>query len=226
MEERILFDGQLKIDTAGRVFKKTYGYWREVAKPNGKNAYRVVSVTKDGWHKSISVHRLVAMTFIPNPDNKTTINHKNGNKQDNRVENLEWVSHRENIQHAYRTGINKGQRNICTMCGKETRNQKYHGICTCKDCRKKYALTGVTRKTDLTEFLKQRNDGIWYACVGDQIFSDWSHGSLSLRKAIEMARENDSKRVDVIAVLNNGFRCINRIYKDDFDSFYKDENYE
>lgn len=55
--------------------------------------------------KARMVHRLIAMTFIPNPENKKTVNHINANKEDNRVENLEWATQSENNQHAVRNHL-------------------------------------------------------------------------------------------------------------------------
>jgi hypothetical protein len=57
--------------------------------------------------KSKFIHRLIAEYFIPNPDNKPQINHINGNKLDNRIENLEWTTNSENMLHAYKTGLRK-----------------------------------------------------------------------------------------------------------------------
>lgn len=71
------------------------------------NCYPKVHLYKDGESKFFYTHRLVAMAFIPNQENKPQINHINGNKHDNRVVNLEWVTSQENIQHTVNTGLRK-----------------------------------------------------------------------------------------------------------------------
>lgn len=65
-----------------------------------RNGYLTVDLSKNGKVKTISVHRLVALTFIPNNENKEEINHINSKKYDNRVQNLEWCTDRENKDHA------------------------------------------------------------------------------------------------------------------------------
>lgn len=64
-----------------------------------RKGYSVVTLYKDNKPKNIRVHRLVALAFIDNPNNKPEVNHKNGVKTDNRVENLEWTTTRENSTH-------------------------------------------------------------------------------------------------------------------------------
>lgn len=71
--------------------------------------YLVVDLCKEGNKRIHRVHRLVANAFIPNPLNKPEVNHKDGDRHNNNVENLEWCTHQENIQHAFSTGLYKGK---------------------------------------------------------------------------------------------------------------------
>jgi len=74
--------------------------------------YLVVNLHNDKGQKSHLIHRIVAKAFIPNPENKTQVNHKNGIKTDNRVENLEWNTSKENINHAYKNGLKTNKKGV------------------------------------------------------------------------------------------------------------------
>ena len=69
--------------------------------------YREVLLSENGKTNNARVHRLIAETFIPNPYNLRDVNHKDGNKLNNDISNLEWVSHSSNVKHAYDNGLEK-----------------------------------------------------------------------------------------------------------------------
>jgi len=101
-------NGQYQVSRTGLVMSLSYhGHLREMMlKPRlTKQGYLIHKIFKNTVSSNIFAHRLVAMAFIQNPDNKPFVNHKNGIKTDNRVENLEWCTRSENIQHAYDTGL-------------------------------------------------------------------------------------------------------------------------
>lgn len=96
----------------GKVYNQTTG--RELkGRPQKKGGYLRVNLAG----KDYKIHRLVAEAFVPNPENKEQVNHINGKTDDNRAENLEWVSPSENICHAYANGL-------MTNVGEKNRNSK------------------------------------------------------------------------------------------------------
>lgn len=89
------FDGKYLAYVDGRIFSKVKNRFLRCNKLTSKGYMRV---RLD--EKTFQWHRIIGLTFIPNPDNKPQINHKNGIKTDNQVENLEWVTNQENRDHA------------------------------------------------------------------------------------------------------------------------------
>lgn len=89
-----------KFNIPGRFLKPLLGATR------GKPMYYFFILSNGKMTRHVPLHRLVAKAYIPNPLKKPTVNHKNGVKTDNRIDNLEWATMSENVQHAYDTGLN------------------------------------------------------------------------------------------------------------------------
>ena len=76
----------------------------------GSSGYLQVTLFNGIKNCNYSVHRIVCSHFLPNPNNYRTVNHKDGNKKNNSLINLEWCSHSQNMKHAYFTGLRKGKK--------------------------------------------------------------------------------------------------------------------
>lgn len=85
--------------------RKRFVMGRMIKQKHNKDGYQFVTLSKNGQLQNHYVHRLVAETFIPNPANKPQVNHIDGNKTNNFINNLEWVSVSENAKHAYKNGL-------------------------------------------------------------------------------------------------------------------------
>lgn len=90
------------VSTEGVVRKDTTNY---ILSQSSQQDYKFVTLLVQGKQKRMRVHRMVAETFLDNPENKPYVNHINGNRGDNNVENLEWATPSENTQHAVETGL-------------------------------------------------------------------------------------------------------------------------
>lgn len=99
------YEGLYKISSLGEIKNLKHKKEKEVKQVLQKTGYLKVILIKDKKPKAFYVHRLVAQAFIPNIENKSQVNHKDGNKQNNNINNLEWNTPKENVKHAYKNGL-------------------------------------------------------------------------------------------------------------------------
>lgn len=93
------------IDRKIEVKNKGTSYWVQLRgrlmRPHHSRGYLVIALCRGGVSRTVPVHKCVCKSFIHNPDGLNEINHKNGDREDNRVENLEWCTRQYNIRHSY-----------------------------------------------------------------------------------------------------------------------------
>jgi len=109
------YEGYYQVSNIGRVkslerkvvcnssFRIAKGYMLNAG--SDKDGYLKVVLSKDRLRKTVSIHRIQAIAFIPNPLKKPCVNHKNGIKYDNNLSNIEWVTVSENAKHAHKMGL-------------------------------------------------------------------------------------------------------------------------
>ena len=102
------YEGHYEVSSLGDIksVKRCRGASRTpriLKKHLGSSGYEFVVLRKDGVNKNATVHRMVARAFVPKPDGKDCVNHKDGNKLNNNAQNLEWVTYSENAFHSMRT---------------------------------------------------------------------------------------------------------------------------
>ena len=99
--------GKFYVDINGDIYRTNSKKLAKQSSTGRNKNYKTVSYTENGKQYICYVHRLVAETYIKNPYNKPKVNHIDGNKLNNHVENLEWVTQSENMKHAYKNGLAK-----------------------------------------------------------------------------------------------------------------------
>ena len=143
-----------------------------VLKPaKDKKGYLRVGLMKDGKLITEKVHRLIALTFIPNPDNLPQINHKDGNKLNNYIGNLEWCTAKHNMKHAYDNGLSFRMSPV----NKIPKKGELNGQSILKDwqvlqIRRRFIPRKVTRKQLALDY------NVSEACIKDIILhKSWKH---------------------------------------------------
>lgn len=119
------YEGLYEVSSLGRIRRET----GNAKAPAGAilktfvncNGYKTIRLCRNGERRGFSLHRLVALAFMGVSD-KRDVNHIDGNKLNNRIENLEYVSHKDNVHHAWRTGLqnNRGENNGMATLKEET----------------------------------------------------------------------------------------------------------
>lgn len=101
------------ITKCGKVFNKK---GKEIKMCLNRHGYKIFGISENGKTTTVRLHRALAICFIPNPNNLPMVNHKDGCKTNNNLDNLEWVTAQQNVQHAWDNGLNNATQERMVIC--------------------------------------------------------------------------------------------------------------
>ena len=151
MKDVVGYEELFAITEDGQIWSKRSNKFFKLRLSNGY----LTTCTKIGGRSGKSVelmaHRLVAKAYIPNPDNKPFVNHKDGNKQNNHVSNLEWCTPKENSQHASSLGLYKAASGVDNPCAKLTDEDVLFIRANYKPYDREFGTKGLGRKFNIAQ---------------------------------------------------------------------------
>lgn len=175
--EKEIFNGLYKVNELGQVITENWrnAKKRAILKPATDNkGYLRVGLQVDGKLITQKVHRLIALAFIPNPENKPMVNHIDWDKKNNRVENLEWCTAKENTQHAINNGIFSFQTSEKSI-NKIIKKGELNGVSLLTD-KKVLEIRGKFKPKIYTRKMLASEYNVSEACIKDVLSrKSWKH---------------------------------------------------
>lgn len=200
MQSKIVKNGHLEVFEDGTVYKigKDGGKVKAVISSAGPGKkYQTVNYSNNGIQKNLLLHRLVAKAFLPNPEEYPYVGHIDGDRSNNRVDNLKWISKEEQMQKARESAIKTLEKRAkkCPKCGQVT--YRKDGIC--KECRK-----ALQRQEKEEKRIEKINDQ----------FKDIDFKSLTAREQLVVKMRLEGKTYEEIAQAKGCSRqCIDMCLK-------------
>lgn len=175
--EKEIYNGLYRINSNGDVITDNWKNTKRTAvlKPGTDHkGYLRVGLQVNGKLITQKVHRLVAQAFIPNPYNKAQVNHINGIKSDNRVENLEWVTPKENVQHAIDNSIFSFQTSE-TSINRIIKKGELNGVSLLTD-KKVLEIRSKFKPRIYTREMLSKEYNVTISCIKDVVSrKSWKH---------------------------------------------------